>query len=105
MAKITISGYSDDLIEVAGDLSEEGSHVVHWLFPYQPDGDGMLVGCSDGTLLGIEYGACWRITLIARGTATFDLKQAVESDEDDRSDVATLEGVIAWVMVGTGYVS
>lgn len=94
----TITGASDDLIEIDGDLSEE--------FGYDgtPDDRGDLLGFSDGTLLRIHRDGegVWRITRLKPGTALFALEQA---DHDGRTDMATLDGDIAWVVHGSSFTS
>lgn len=93
--KISITGASDDLVEVEGDIREE--------FSWSPDGDGeTLMAVSDGTVLRVEYdkNGIWRFTRIATGTATYS---KVEGDvEKDTFDVVTLEGDIKWVVIGSG---
>jgi predicted methyltransferase len=94
---VVITGSSDDLIEVDGDLSEEF---------YSPDGgrdEGDLLACSDGTMLRISYTreGIWRITPVEQGSATLTIEQAPENDEDRYTDTATLDGPISWVVLGT----
>lgn len=47
----TIMGYSDDIIDVEGDVDDE-------LHPSFTHPQGMLV-CSDGTVLSFEYNGDW----------------------------------------------
>lgn len=85
---LIITGHSDDLVESEGDIVEE--------FSYGNDEDGDLLGFADGTLLRIKFDADgtgnWRITPIARGTATLAIEQAVGEDGTDR---ATLDGDVS----------
>jgi hypothetical protein len=95
MAKITITGGSDDLIEIDGDIEEEFG-------AYLKDGDdqGFLLAVSDGTLCRIVYDqdGIWRVTRLAAGSATW---VKVEGDvEADRNDVVTLEGDVRWIVKG-----
>lgn len=95
---VTLCGYSDDLIEIEGALSEEFSYP----------GEASIVGFSDGTVLSIEYASdgCWRIHLCARGSALLDIVPAVAEDDHNYSDRATLTGapgVLRWAVVGTGW--
>lgn len=81
--KVTIRGYSDDLVEVEGDLREEFC------------GDQVTLVFGDGTLLEVSYGndGCWHISRSKEGSATFtETFKAVDPDSDQYSDVATLEG-------------
>ena len=96
MSTVTVSGASDDLIEIKGDLSEEfnGSEEPRWL------------AFSDGTLLTIQYGVgggFWRISVLAKGTAAIMKKDGTD-EESDYSDSMTLTGDdLAWVVCGDRY--
>lgn len=94
--KVTIYGASDDLIEIGGDLREE--------FNALGDDDSAYLGFSDGTLLLIQYGkggnAFWRITPVIYGSAAYSKVEAT-SEDDDYSDVVTLDGEIKWVVCGS----
>lgn len=99
MARVIITGFNDDLIEVDGDISEEFNAL---------DGDdenGSLVAFSDGTLLRIVYprSGVWRITPVAAGTAELTIEQAPEDDADNYSDKATVVGDVAWVAHGINW--
>lgn len=87
---IVITGASDDVIEVDGDIREE--------FTYHNDKDenGDLLAFSDGTILRIVFArfGVWRITPVARGTAALHIEQQTE---DEGTDTATLTGDIRWV--------
>ncbi len=97
MAKITITGYSDDNIEIDGDISEE------WPFYAKKGDDSRLIAVSDGTLLRINYDddGIWRIDPIIYGSAAFSKVDG--SVTDDTFDVVTLEGNILWVALATNY--
>jgi len=86
---VVITGASDDLIEVDGDIREE--------FTYKNDDEGDLLAFSDGTLLHIVFArfGIWRITPLVRGTATLTIEQQTE---DEGTDVATLDGDVRWVV-------
>jgi hypothetical protein len=94
MAKITIYGASDDLLEVEGDITEE----------FNPDTDGpSYLSVSDGTMLTVIYDedGCWRITPFAKGSASMTKTEAEGADTDNYSDRVTLEGdAIRWVALG-----
>lgn len=93
---IEVYGSSDDLVEVEGDIREE------FQYGSNDDGDGDILGFSDGTILRIQYTneGIWRITRLRTGTATLEVVPAVDSDSDNYSDRATLDGEIAWVVHG-----
>lgn len=95
---VTIYGASDDLIEIDGDLSEEfGSY----------DAGTQYVAVSTGLLATIAYGqgdeAFWRIHVLVPGTAPYKLTQATD-ESSDYSDKLTIEGEVAWVVVGGHHV-
>ena len=96
MSTVTVSGASDDLIEIEGDLSEEfnGSEEPRWL------------AFSDGTLLTIQYGVgggFWRISVLAQGTCAVTKVEGTD-EGDDYSDKVTLHGAdLSWVVCGDRY--
>jgi hypothetical protein len=87
---ITVYGASDDLIEVEGGFSAEFNVY---------DDEGVLLACSDGTVLGIVYdkGGCWRITPRRMGWGVFSKVESSGPDGDDYSDRVTIEGDVVWV--------
>jgi hypothetical protein len=88
---ITITGASDDLIEVDGDISEE----------FNPsDGEDSLLGFSNGVLLRVRYDedGIWRITPLAG-----QVKMTHGSAVEDTNDVATLLTPADWVVCGTAW--
>lgn len=93
MTTITISGSSDDIVEIGGDIREE-------LYP--ADVDEFLLGCSDGTVLEGRYNhhGIWRFVVQTKGTAGVSKVEAPIDDDSVYSDVVTLNGDIAWVMMG-----
>jgi hypothetical protein len=97
MGHVTISGASDDLIEVEGDIREE-------FYEKNASNDGDILAFSDGTVLRIAFdpdgSGNWRITPLARGAAELTITQTVEEDDTDRAD---LEGDLAWVVHGIGW--
>ena len=56
----TITGYSDDIIVVEGDIEDE-------LYPKFNDPRGTLF-CSDGTILSFEYNGIWEFVCHHEGT-------------------------------------
>jgi hypothetical protein len=89
--RIEVTGASDDLIEVDGDISEEFAAY---------DGPGNYLAFSDGTVLRIVYDqdGIWRVSRVISGTAEY------QHESGDllsyTSDVAVIEGTIRWVMHG-----
>lgn len=94
MAIIQISGASDDLIEIEGDITEEFYAIA--------DDRPYWLAFSDGTVLSIHYGAegIWRIAQYVKGSAKFELTQGTNTD-DDYTDRATLTGDVGWVVYGS----
>ena len=90
---VIITGASDDLIEIDGDIIEEFSHYGD---------DPALLGFSDGTILRVTYDrdGIWRITPVATGSAT--LTHVFGQDDREHSDKATLDGDVRWVVYGSG---
>jgi len=89
---ITVTGASDDLIEVDGDITEEFSPT------YGTDEDSSILGFSNGVLLRVRYDqdGIWRVDPIAG-----EVQIAHGSVSDDRNDVATLLTPADWVICGT----
>jgi hypothetical protein len=87
--EIRITGASDDLIEIEGDIREEFSGG---------DKDGDLLAFSDGTLLDVTYDndGIWRIKRLVAGSCAFE-HQAGDV-QADTFDIATMRGDIAWVV-------
>lgn len=87
----TITGASDDLIELEGMIREE----------FNPRSDVRnLLAFSDGTLLEVVYddNGIWRVTRLTAGTCEFSL---VPGDVvEDTNDVATLTGDVRWCVLG-----
>lgn len=97
MTTLTVTGASDDLIEIDGCIREE--------FNLHDDENGDLLVFSDGTVLRIHYSAqgIWRISVVWKGTATVTIEQAPENDEDNYSDRATFDQDVAWVVHGIAH--
>jgi len=89
----TVSGHSDDLIELDGAIYEE--------FNYSFEEHGDLLAFSNGTVLRIvNTRGVWRISLVA-GDA--DIVQAREDDTDNYTDRATVTGA-KWVVFENEFV-
>lgn len=95
---ITIYGYSDDLIEIDGDIYDEFG------LPY--NNDGAAIACSNGVLLRIVYDqdGIWRITPLAGGDKV-SVWQCPAEYGLEYSDKATVEGTVTWVALATDYVN
>jgi len=95
METLTITGYSDDNIEIDGAIREEIG------FYPNNESDSRVLVVSDGTVLRVSYDeyGIWRVTRIVEGAATMS---KVEGDADkDTFDVVTLtHESFKWVVVG-----
>lgn len=90
---VTVYGASDDLIEIEGDIRAE----------FDIDRGGKLFAFSDGTIIQIEWTSfgVWRITPLTKGTGELTIVTAPIDDDDNRTDRATLDADIRWVMRGS----
>lgn len=100
---IKLSGASDDLVEVEGDIREE-----FYAATLNDEGDeGGIMAFSNGIVLRILYtnDGIWRITpvSIVGDSQLVQIEHAPEDDEDNYSDVATVHGDIKWVVFGTNW--
>lgn len=94
MPTIVITGASDDLIEVDGDIREEFGHAST-----RP----ALIAVSDGTLLRVLYDGegIWRITPLRTGPRS-SLNHVFGQDDEDHTDRLTLTGDdLTWVVYGS----
>lgn len=93
MNTIIISGVSDDLIEVKGDIRDE--------IPGN-DETPVKLAFSEGTVLSVFYDGdgCWRINRLAQGEAKMEKIEAEGSDSNNYSDRVTLTGYISWCVAG-----
>lgn len=87
MPDLTLRGFSDDLIDVSGSISEEWDVAVDVF-------DTMaVVAFSDGTAARVEFDrdGVWRISTLRVGTGT-EVKHtsAVVGDEECYSDILEL---------------
>ncbi|MCK5548327.1 MAG: hypothetical protein KAI64_04890 [Thermoplasmata archaeon] len=86
-----VYGFSDDLIEIAGDISEECSG----------GGEPVLLIFSDGTFLTIKYGkehlGIWAITLLTQGGLFRRIGHCNDEDADRYSDTAYFNDGMEWV--------
>jgi hypothetical protein len=86
---IIITGASDDLIEIDGDINEEFSSY---------DCENGLLCVSDGTLISVKYDedGIWRLTPKYRGSAYKG--HELGDVEADTNDKVFLEGTITWIV-------
>lgn len=82
---VKVYGASDDLVEIEGD-----------------DDAKSYLAFSDGTVLRVTYDGMWHIARVQEGTAAYEHRQATNED-DDYSDIVTLDGAISWCVFGDRY--
>lgn len=89
MAKVTVYGCGDDLIEVSGAITQEF---------YAGRQDLGYLAFSDGTVLRVHYdnGGVWVIAVVRAGSASVVVTPSGRTDSD-YSDRATLDGDITTV--------
>lgn len=88
----TITGLSDDLIEIEGDITEEFT-APGW----NDDFEEGIITCSDGTALRFEYGkgGLWRFFPIFMGNLFVRVDQG--NEETDTCDVVHFKDGLKWV--------
>ena len=94
MKTMTITGASDDLIEIGGDFSEEFNYYS------LNDDEKRYLGISDGTVLSVKYDkdGIWRFSPLCQGSSEYS---KIEGNvEEDTNDIVTLKGDIKWVLFG-----
>ena len=102
MAKtIEITGASDDLIEVTGDIHAEFSPSE------KGAAEGVIVAVSTGTLLRVRYDedGIWRV-VVARNGADVIISKIEGNVELDTFDRVTLSAErIEWVAIASDFVT
>ncbi len=97
MTKVT--GASDDLIELDGDIYEE----FNWYAGDSDDDEHRFLAFSDGTVLSVQYDqdGIWRFNSIYKGTL-YDKKIDGEA-EKDTPDIIHFKDGLKWVVFGKDY--
>ena len=95
-----IYGASDDLIEFDGDVRGEVS-----CYGTDDQKHGVLLICSDGTLLEVKYGkadmAVWGVSLLVPGYLFDRVTPCMDENADPYSDVAYFHDGLKWVYAAT----
>jgi len=90
-----IYGCSDDLIEFDGDVNGEVG-----CYGTDDRENGVLVVCSDGTLLEVKYGKAkrgiWGVKLLKEGASFLRIDPCTDEDADPCSDVAHFKDGLRW---------
>lgn len=86
----TIYGSSDDLVGFSGDVYGEVS-----CFDYE---DGIMIACSDGTLLEVVYrdDGFWSMRPIRQGDLFEKITHCTRVDDSDHSDRAIFKDGLKW---------
>lgn len=93
---VIITGYSDDIISLEGDIDDE--------IPYNDE--PVYLSFSDGTVLQVDYDArgIWRIHLVKQGNASYIKIESGKILSENYSDMVKLGspsiGNICWVVYG-----
>lgn len=96
-----VSGHSDDVIELDGDLHDE----------VELGRDGTRLLFSDGTVCGVAYGSdperhgVWVITVVKEGTLFDRLERCEEDDGTNYTDKLYLRDGVDWCDVVTQRIS
>jgi hypothetical protein len=95
-----IYGTSDDLIEFEGDVRGEVG-----CFGTDRDEHGVLVMCSDATVLEVKYGkngdAVWEVKVLRQGSLFDRMDFCSDADADPYSDVAHFKAGLKWAYAAT----
>ena len=87
--KTKLTGASDDLIEIEGEIREEFSDY---------DCSNGRIAFSDGTLIGVNYSneGIWRFNLIVKGSLYLGKEDGCV--DEDTNDVIYFKEGIKWVI-------
>ncbi len=97
-----IFGVSDDLIDFLGDV-----HGEVGCYGTDDRPRGVLVVCSDGTLLEVKYGkgklGLWSVVVFVKGTLFDRIVECSPNDEDAEriSDTAHFRDGLKWAYAAT----
>ena len=97
-----IYGSSDNIVYLEGDVSGQ----VDCYGTYDKE-KGVLVSCSDGTMLEVKYGkneeGVWEVKLLNKGTLFDRIEQCDDPNADIYSDIAYFKDGLKKVFATTGY--
>lgn len=87
--KTKLTGASDDLIEIEGEIREEFSDY---------DCSNGRIAFSDGTLIGVNYSneGIWRFNLIVKGSLYLGKEEG--NVDEDINDVVYFKEGLKWVV-------
>ena len=94
-----IYGHSDDCLEFDGDVHGEVGCFQSASNP------GVLVVCSDGTVLVANYGkpngVIWSISLLRKGELFESIEVCIDEDATPHSDIAYFKTGMKWAYAAT----
>ena len=100
MERTRIYGSSDDNVCFDGDVSGEVG-----CYGTDDREQGVLIICSDGTLLEAKYGkadmAIWGITVIKKGELFDEIEPCNDEDAEVNSDLVFLKPGLKWAYAAT----
>lgn len=95
-------GASDDLVEFRGDV-----HGEIGCYGTDEKEQGVLLICSDGTLLEVKYGKAqqgiWEIKLIQKGKLFSKIEPCMNEEADPYSDIAVFRNGLKWIYAASGW--
>lgn len=95
-----IYGTSDDLVEIDGDIRGEID-----CFGTDDRNYGILLACSDGTILEVKYGkhgqGIWEIIAHTRGELLTNIQSCDNEDDEIYSDQAFFKDGLKWIYTAT----
>ncbi len=95
-----VYGQSDDNIYFEGDVRGQVSH-----YGTDESKHGIMLVCSDGTILEVKYGkmdqGIWEVRLLAKGSLFIEIEPCMDVEADPYSDVATFADGLKWIYAAT----
>ena len=96
-----IYGSSDDLVEIeSNSIQDVEGEVSYYSSKYSDKDKGVLIICSDGTLLEVKYGkgglGIWAVNLLNTGNLFKEIEPCTDEDAEIYSDVAYFKDGLKW---------
>ena len=90
-----ITGYSDDTIDIEGDICDDFDCFYLCGAGKDDDGPQYVLACSDGTILRPKYGAIWQFDVVRKGNLFSHVNYG--SEEEDTFDIVCFYDGLKWV--------
>jgi hypothetical protein len=98
---IMIYGASDDLVEFEGYYRGEHGYFM------DEESNGILLACSDGTILSAKYGkndlGVWDISVLREGDSFVAKETCTDEDAEIHSDVIYLKQGVNWIFAANDF--